>query len=71
MRGTRDDGTWLGLSLDVQGRHQSGLCVFSAGPRLLLSQLSRPVLLAVVDEQHEGVDFWRTDGYRCFVPSDT
>ncbi|MFF3950765.1 hypothetical protein ACFYYN_39095 [Streptomyces sp. NPDC001902] len=48
---TRDDGTWVGLSLDVQDRHQPGLCVFSAGQRLLVSQLSRPVLLAVVDEQ--------------------
>ncbi|WP_330461644.1 hypothetical protein OIB37_35155 [Streptomyces sp. NBC_00820] len=65
---TRDDGTWVGLSLAVQDRHQPGLCVFSAGARLLVSQLSQPVLLAVVGEQHEGVDFWRTDGYRSFVP---
>src|SRR6478609_8645754 len=65
---TRDDGAWVGLSLDVKGRHQPGLCVFSAGPQLLVSQLSRPVLLAVVDEQLQGVDFWRTDAYRSFVP---
>ncbi|PSK74355.1 hypothetical protein C6W96_00025 [Streptomyces sp. CS149] len=65
---TRDDGAWVGLSLDVKGRHQPGLCVFSAGSRLLVSQLSRPVLLAVVDGQLQGVDFWRTDAYRSFVP---
>ncbi|MFD8045509.1 hypothetical protein ACFV5E_18980 [Streptomyces chartreusis] len=65
---TRDDGAWVGLSLDVQERRRPGLCVFTAGPRLLLSQLSRPVLLAVVDEQLQGVDFWRTDEYRSFVP---
>ena len=60
---TRDDGTWVGLSLDVPDRHQPGLCIFSAGPRLLISQLSRPVLLAVVDENLQGADFWRTDEY--------
>ncbi|WP_280892053.1 hypothetical protein [Streptomyces sp. LBL] len=65
---TRDDGTWVGLSLEVQDRHQPGLCVFTAGAQLLVSQMSQPVLLAVVDKQHEGVDFWRTDGYRSFVP---
>ncbi|NEC91069.1 hypothetical protein [Streptomyces sp. SID12501] len=65
---TRDDGTWVGLSLDVQDRHRPGLCVFSAGQRLLVSRLSRPVLLAVVDEHLEGVDFWRTDEYCSFVP---
>ncbi len=65
---TRDDDTWVGLSLDVQERPRPGLCMFSAGPRLLLSQQSRPVLLAVVDENLQGVDFWRTDGYRSFVP---
>ncbi|WP_250294439.1 hypothetical protein [Streptomyces atroolivaceus] len=65
---TRDDGTWVGLSLDVQTRHQPELCVFSAGPRLLISQLSLPVLLAVVEETLQGVDFWRTDAYRSFVP---
>ncbi|MEV6782998.1 hypothetical protein [Streptomyces sp. NPDC051098] len=64
----RDDGTWVGLSLDIQDRHQPGLCVFSAGPRLLLSQTSRPVLLGVVEDHLQGVDFWRTDEYRSFVP---
>ncbi|MCZ0983509.1 hypothetical protein O1L60_42650 [Streptomyces diastatochromogenes] len=58
----------MGLSLDVSDRRRPGLCVFSAGSRLLVSQLSRPVLLAVVDERLQGVDFWRTDEYRCFVP---
>ncbi|WP_030861820.1 hypothetical protein [Streptomyces sp. NRRL S-37] len=65
---TRDDGTWVGLSLDVRDRHRPELCVFSAGPRLLISQLSRPVLLAVVEEPLQGVDFRRTDEYRSFVP---
>ncbi|WP_406490192.1 hypothetical protein [Streptomyces phaeochromogenes] len=65
---TRNDGTWVGLSLDVQDRQQPGLCVFSAGTRLLISQLSRPLLLAVVEEQLGGVDFWRTDAYRSVVP---
>ncbi|MFE7711424.1 hypothetical protein ACFU6I_37970 [Streptomyces sp. NPDC057486] len=65
---TRDDGTWIGLSLDVQDRQKPGLCVFSAGPQLLVSQLSRPALLAVVDEHLQGVDFWRTNEYRSFVP---
>ncbi|MFF9623661.1 hypothetical protein [Streptomyces griseosporeus] len=65
---TADDGTWTGLCLDVEDRGRPGLCVFRSGQRLLLSQLSRPVLLAVVDEHLEGVDFWRTDGYRSLVP---
>lgn len=65
---TKDDGTWAGLSLDIQDPHRPGLSVFSAGPRLLVSQLSRPVVLAVVDEYLDGVDFWRTDEYRSFVP---
>ncbi|GAA3399239.1 hypothetical protein GCM10017752_67070 [Streptomyces roseoviridis] len=64
----RDDGTWIGLSLDVQDLPRPGLCVFSAGPRLLVSRSSRPVLLAVVDEHLQGVDFWRTEEYRSCVP---
>ncbi|MER7915598.1 MULTISPECIES: hypothetical protein [unclassified Streptomyces] len=65
---TRGDGTWVGLSLDVPGRREPGLCVFSAERRLLLAQQSRTVLLAVVDEHLQDVDFWRTDEYRFFVP---
>ncbi|MGW1249166.1 hypothetical protein [Streptomyces sp. NPDC002535] len=64
----RGDGSWRGLSLDVPDRVQPGLCVFGAGQRLLISQRSRPVLLAVVDEHLDGVDFWRTDAYRSPVP---
>jgi len=64
----RDDGTWWGLSLDVVDRRRPGLCLFTAGQRLLLSQASRPVLLAVVDPGLDGVDFWRTDAYRSCVP---
>ncbi|WP_432187205.1 hypothetical protein [Streptomyces sp. Tue6028] len=65
---TRDDGAWTGLSLDVRDRHRPGLCVLSAGPRLLISQQSHPVLLADVDEHFQGVDFWRTDAYRSCIP---
>ncbi|MBK3545863.1 hypothetical protein [Streptomyces sp. MBT60] len=64
----RGDGTWVGLSLDVQDRHKPELCVFAAGPRLLISQLSRPLLLAVVEEPLQGVDFWRSDAYCSIVP---
>ncbi|MDX3506478.1 hypothetical protein PV749_02275 [Streptomyces sp. ID03-2B] len=64
----RDEGAWVGLSLDVQDRHLPELCVFAAGPRLLLSQQWRPVLLAAVEEPLQGVDFWRTDEYCSFVP---
>ncbi|MFE0644934.1 hypothetical protein ACFW2Y_25480 [Streptomyces sp. NPDC058877] len=42
--------------------------MFSAQQHILLSQQSRPVLLAAVDEHLQGVDFWRTDAYRSFVP---
>ncbi|MEU2075140.1 hypothetical protein [Streptomyces sp. NPDC013489] len=65
---TRDDGTWVGLTLDVGDRETAGLCVFGAGQRLLITQGSRPVLLAVLDEHLDGVDFWRTDAYRSPVP---
>ncbi|MEU1212488.1 hypothetical protein ABZ424_08525 [Streptomyces sp. NPDC005790] len=65
---TRNDGSWVGLSLDVRDRRQPGLCVLAVRPRLLVSQRARPVLLAVVDEHLQGVDFWRTDEYRSFVP---
>ncbi|MER8114339.1 hypothetical protein [Streptomyces sp. NPDC094031] len=44
------------------------MCVFSAERRLLVAQQSRTVLLAVVDEHLQDVDFWRTDEYRSFVP---
>ncbi|ELS52534.1 hypothetical protein [Streptomyces viridochromogenes] len=65
---TRDDGTWTGLSLEVQSPDRPGLCLFSADWRLLLTQRSRRVLLAAVDEDHHGVEFWRTDAYRSVVP---
>ncbi|MFF2773995.1 hypothetical protein ACFVU3_03730 [Streptomyces sp. NPDC058052] len=65
---TRDDGTWSGLDLDVRDRPRPGLCVLTAGRRLLLAQGERPVLFAVVGEHLQGVDFWRTDAYRSFVP---
>ncbi|GGX90641.1 hypothetical protein [Streptomyces fructofermentans] len=65
---SQDDGTWAGLTLDVQDRRPPGLRLFSAGQRLLLRQQSRPVLLALVDQHLQGVDFWRTDEYRSFVP---
>ncbi|MFI7012373.1 hypothetical protein [Streptomyces sp. NPDC050145] len=65
---TEDDGTWRGLSLDLRDRPRPGLCVFSAGRRLLISQGDEPVLLAVVERDRGGVDFWRTDAYRSLVP---
>lgn len=65
---TQDDGTWTGLSLEVRSRRRPGLCLFSAGRRLLLAQQSRPVLLADVDEHFYGVEFWRTDAYRSLLP---
>ncbi|GGP99888.1 hypothetical protein [Streptomyces roseolilacinus] len=64
----RDDGTWTGLSLDVRSRRRPGLCLFSAGRRLLLTQGGRPVLLASVDDDLGGVGFRRTDAYRSVVP---
>ncbi|KOV60642.1 hypothetical protein [Streptomyces sp. MMG1121] len=62
------DGTWTGLSLEVQARRQPGLCLFSAERRLLLAQQSRVTLLAAVDEDFCGVEFWRTDAYRSPLP---
>ncbi|MGV4980927.1 hypothetical protein ACVB8X_29775 [Streptomyces sp. NRAIS4] len=64
----RDDDTWTGLSLEVRSRRRPGLCLFSAERRLLLTQETRPVLLAAVDGDHGGVDFWRTDAYRSVIP---
>ncbi|MES5822701.1 hypothetical protein [Streptomyces sp. RG80] len=65
---TRDDGTWAGLSLQVPSSGRPGLCLFSAERRLLLCQGPEPVLLAAVEEDHCGVEFWRTDAYRSPVP---
>ncbi|MFF5535313.1 hypothetical protein ACFY71_22975 [Streptomyces cinerochromogenes] len=65
---TGDDGTWTGLSLEVRSRRRPGLCLFTAERRLLLAQESRPVLLAAVERDDGGVDFWRTDAYRPPVP---
>jgi hypothetical protein len=63
-----DDGTWAGLLLEVQGRPRPGLCLMTAGNKLLLAQRTDPVLLAVVHEHRYGVDFLRTGRYRSFVP---
>ncbi|MBY8339612.1 hypothetical protein LXH13_01020 [Streptomyces spinosirectus] len=63
-----DDGQWSGLALEVRSPRRPGLCLFTAERRLLLVQESRPVLLAVVDEDNYGVEFWRTDAYRSLVP---
>lgn len=65
---TRDDGTWAGLSVELSSPRRPGLCLFSAERRLLLSRQSRPVLLAAVDADHCGVEFWRTDAYRSSIP---
>ncbi|WP_225824291.1 hypothetical protein [Streptomyces naphthomycinicus] len=63
-----DDGTWTGLCLEVRSPRRPGLCLFSAGRRLLLAQGAKPVLLAAVDEDHCGVEFRRTDAYRSPLP---
>ncbi|MFG2789629.1 hypothetical protein [Streptomyces sp. NPDC048419] len=65
---TQDDGTWTALSLEVESRRRPGLCLFSTGRRLLLAQQSLPVLLAAVEQDYCGVEFWRTDAYRSVVP---
>ncbi|WP_430383069.1 hypothetical protein [Streptomyces sp. P10-4] len=65
---TRDDGTWAGLYLEVRAPRRPGLCLFTAERRVLLAQRSQPVLLARVDEDHCGVEFWRTDAHRSPVP---
>ncbi|MGW0122545.1 hypothetical protein [Streptomyces sp. NPDC003327] len=63
-----EDGTWTGLTLEVRSRRRPGLCLFSADRRLLLAQGERPVLLASVDGDDGGVEFWRTNTYRSVVP---
>ncbi|MFG2094050.1 hypothetical protein [Streptomyces sp. NPDC048612] len=63
------DGTWSGLSLEVQQRPRPDLCLLTAPPhRLLLAQGGTPVLLGVVDPPAHGVDFYRTGHYRSPVP---
>jgi hypothetical protein len=64
----RDDGTWAGLTLEVESRPLPGLRLFTAGRRLLLTQETRPVLLAAVDADDCGVEFRRTDEYRSVAP---
>jgi hypothetical protein len=65
---TGDDGVWTGVSVEVRSPGRPGLCLFAAERRLLLTQESRPVLLAEVDADHCGVEFRRTDAYRSVVP---
>ncbi|MGW0608577.1 hypothetical protein [Streptomyces sp. NPDC002640] len=64
----RDDGTWAGLTLEVESRPLPGLRLFTAGRRLLLTQETRPVLLAAVETDHCGVEFRRTGEYRSVAP---
>ncbi|MEU3737300.1 hypothetical protein AB0E78_09550 [Streptomyces sp. NPDC032198] len=70
---TRTDGAWNGLLLEVGGRPRPGLCLWTAGNRLLLTQATQgaaaiPLLLALVDPHRDGVDFCRTGRYRPLVP---
>ncbi|MGW5733795.1 MULTISPECIES: hypothetical protein [Streptomyces] len=67
---TRTDGTWNGLLLEVRARPRPGLCPWTAGNRLLLTQggAANPLLLAVIDPDRDGVDFYRTGRYRSLVP---
>ncbi|MFE5208904.1 hypothetical protein [Streptomyces sp. NPDC056600] len=63
-----DDGTWTGLALEAEGRPRPGLCLFAGDGRMLLTQETRPVLLAAVSGDHCEVRFWRTDAYRSVLP---
>ncbi|GAA3101928.1 hypothetical protein GCM10010449_26310 [Streptomyces rectiviolaceus] len=67
---TRTDGTWSALLLDVRERPRPGLCPRTAANRLLLTQgaTAVPLLLALVDPDRHGVDFYRTGRYRPLVP---
>ncbi|MEV0524165.1 hypothetical protein AB0I66_12155 [Streptomyces sp. NPDC050439] len=67
---TRTDGTWNGLLLEVRERPRPGLCPWTAGNRLLLTQgeSADPLLLAVVDPHRDGVDFYRTGRHHPLVP---
>ncbi|MGW6054661.1 hypothetical protein [Streptomyces sp. NPDC055189] len=67
---TRSDGSWNGLLLEVRDQPRPGLCLRTAGSRLLLTQgdTADPLLLALVDPNHQGVDFYRTGRYRPLVP---
>ncbi|WP_128376308.1 hypothetical protein [Streptomyces cavernae] len=64
---TRPDGGAI-LLLEPRDRPRPGLSVRTAGNRLVVTQGSRPVLFAVVEEHHEGVEFVRTEGFRPVVP---
>lgn len=67
---TRTDGIWNGLLLEVDARTRPGLCPWTAGNRLLLTQgaAAHPLLLALVDRDNQGVDFYRTGRYRSLAP---
>lgn len=67
---TRTDGTWSGLLLEERERPRPGLCLWTAGNRLLLTQgaAADPLLLALVDPDRYGVDFHRTGRYRPLLP---
>ncbi|GGV34589.1 hypothetical protein GCM10010277_19950 [Streptomyces longisporoflavus] len=67
---TRSGGTWNGLLLEVRDRPRPGLCLRTADHRLLLTQgaAADPLLLASVDPNRQGVDFYRTGRYRPPVP---
>ncbi|MEW1930428.1 hypothetical protein [Streptomyces sp. NPDC088360] len=68
--GTRTDGVWNGLLLEVRERPLPGLRLWTAGNRLLLTRgaAAEPLLLALVDPDRHGVDFYRTGRHRPLVP---
>ncbi|MEU6763015.1 hypothetical protein ABZ916_10880 [Streptomyces sp. NPDC046853] len=67
---TRSDGSWNGLLLQVRDQPRPGLCLRTAGNRLLLTRGADavPLLLALVDPDRQGVDFCRTGRHRSLVP---
>ncbi|MFF3314540.1 hypothetical protein ACFYV5_03385 [Streptomyces sp. NPDC003035] len=56
------------LILEVTGRPRPGLCLRTAGNRLVLTQGDDPVLFAVVERYNGGVDFYRTAAPRPLLP---
>ncbi|MEU9859620.1 hypothetical protein AB0D99_02020 [Streptomyces sp. NPDC047971] len=56
------------LIIEVRDRARPGLCLRTAGDRLVLTQGDDPLLLAVVDPHLHGVDFYRTATPRPLLP---
>ncbi|MET9378657.1 hypothetical protein ABZX98_31735 [Streptomyces sp. NPDC002992] len=56
------------LIVEVTGRPRPGLCLRTAGNRLVLTQGGDPLLFAVVERYNGGVDFYRTAAPRPVLP---